>query len=69
LRNTEGNPIRRIGHERWLRNLAVAMGNALRVHEDMAMVCALGARKDYPSAMVREHVTWALAYHEQNLSA
>ena len=69
LRNTEGSPIRRIGHERWLRNLAVAMGNALRVHEDMLMVRALEARKDHPSAMVREHVTWALQYHEQNLSA
>lgn len=69
LRNTEGSPIRRIGHERWLRNLAVAMGNALRVREDMLMVRALEARKDHPSAMVREHVTWALQYHEQNLSA
>jgi len=69
LRNTEGSPIRRIGHERWLRNLAVAMGNALRVHEDMLMVRALEARKDHLSAMVREHVTWALQYHEQNLSA
>lgn len=52
-----GSPIRRIGHERWLRNLAVALGNAPPSPEIQA---ALGARADHPSALVREHVAWAL---------
>jgi epoxyqueuosine reductase len=53
-----GSPIRRIGHERWLRNIAVALGNAPPSREIEA---ALGARLDHPSAIVREHVAWALA--------
>lgn len=53
-----GSAIRRIGHERWLRNLAVALGNA---PADRATVAALAARADDPSAVVREHVAWALA--------
>jgi epoxyqueuosine reductase len=64
LHLTEGSPIRRIGHERWLRNIAVALGNAgagappglaasLRV--------ALMTRSQHPSALVQEHVQWALA--------
>jgi epoxyqueuosine reductase len=61
LRHTEGSPIRRIGHERWLRNVAVAIGNALRLQEDPALRAALQARADHPSALVREHVAWALA--------
>jgi len=61
LRHTEGSPIRRIGHERWLRNVAVAMGNALRQRDDPALRAALQARADHPSALVREHVAWALA--------
>ena len=61
LRQTEGSPIRRIGHERWLRNLAVAMGNALRRQDDPELRAALSARRDHPSALVREHVEWALA--------
>ena len=60
LRFTEGSPIRRIGHERWLRNIAVAMGNALRAREDAAIRSALQARADHPSGLVREHVAWAL---------
>ena len=60
LRMTEGGPIRRIGHERWLRNIAVALGNALRGGEDAALRAALAARADHPSALVREHVAWAL---------
>jgi epoxyqueuosine reductase len=60
LRHTEGSPIRRIGHERWLRNIAVAMGNALRKGEDAQIRAALRARLDHPSAIVREHVQWAL---------
>jgi epoxyqueuosine reductase len=61
LRMTEGSPIRRIGHERWLRNIAVAIGNALRVADDPSLRTALRSRIDHPSAIVREHVAWALA--------
>jgi epoxyqueuosine reductase len=61
LRFTEGGPIRRIGHERWLRNIAVAMGNALRQGPDPELVQALMSRADHPSELVREHVAWALA--------
>ena len=60
LRFTEGSPIRRIGHERWLRNIAVALGNALRAADDPAVRAALQSRRDHPSALVREHVEWAL---------
>jgi epoxyqueuosine reductase len=60
LRQTEGGPIRRIGHERWLRNIAVALGNALRATGDERLRAALLARADDPSALVREHVAWAL---------
>jgi epoxyqueuosine reductase len=63
-RRLEGSPIRRIGHERWLRNLAVGLGNAAeQVKGDAEIVAALRARADDPSAMVREHVAWALARH------
>ncbi|ACM32378.1 iron-sulfur cluster binding protein [[Acidovorax] ebreus TPSY] len=61
LRMTEGGPIRRIGHERWLRNIAVALGNALRTTRDPVVRAALAARADDPSPLVREHVAWALA--------
>lgn len=60
LRWTEGSPIRRIGHERWLRNVAVAMGNALRAGPDLGIIAALALRADHPSPLVREHVAWAL---------
>jgi len=63
LHKTEGNPIRRIGHERWLRNLAVAMGNALRIQEDAGLVQALEVHKNHENEIVREHVVWALDYH------
>jgi len=53
-----GSPIRRIGHERWLRNIAVALGNAPPSPEIQA---ALGTRLQHPSEPVREHVAWALA--------
>jgi epoxyqueuosine reductase len=57
----EGSPIRRIGHERWLRNLAVGLGNALRADPQAhAIVGALKARADDRSPLVREHVGWAL---------
>jgi len=60
----EGSAIRRIGHERWLRNLAVALGNAPATPE---VVAALRSRADDPSPLVREHVGWALARHAQQL--
>lgn len=53
-----GSPIYRIGHERWLRNLAVGLGNA---PSSPAVTAALLARREHPSALVREHVAWALA--------
>ncbi|MBY0455211.1 MAG: tRNA epoxyqueuosine(34) reductase QueG [Burkholderiaceae bacterium] len=61
LRLTEGGPIRRIGHERWLRNVAVALGNALRATGDSTIQAALQSRAEHESALVREHVAWALA--------
>ncbi len=64
-RRLEGSPIRRIGHERWLRNIAVGLGNAaLGGQPQPALVAALQARAGHPSALVREHVAWALARHE-----
>ncbi len=60
LRLTEGSPIRRIGHERWLRNIAVALGNALRAAPDPLLARALALRTQHPGEMVREHVAWAL---------
>lgn len=56
-----GSAIRRIGHERWLRNVSVALGNARP--GTPGVVTALGSRLDHPSALVREHVGWALARH------
>ncbi|HZP86052.1 MAG TPA: tRNA epoxyqueuosine(34) reductase QueG [Burkholderiales bacterium] len=61
-----GSPIRRIGHERWLRNIAVALGNAPASRD---IVSALEARRAHPSALVREHVEWALGRHAQSKSA
>ena len=58
LARTEGMAIRRTGYEGWIRNIAVAMGNA---RGSSAIVAALRARADDPSAIVREHVAWALA--------
>jgi epoxyqueuosine reductase len=55
-----GNPIRRIGHEQWLRNIAVALGNAPASAE---IVAALHSHVDHPSPVVREHVSWALNQH------
>jgi len=53
-----GSPIRRIGFERWLRNIAVALGNA---PPSAAALAALAARAEHPSPLVREHVAWAMA--------
>jgi len=57
-----GSPIRRIGYERWLRNLAVGLGNAPTSPE---VVEALNSRKDDCSPLVKEHIDWALARHER----
>ena len=57
LQKTEGSAIRRIGHERWLRNIAVALGNA---PTSDAIVAALREKLTHPSVIVREHATWAL---------
>ena len=60
LARTEGSAIRRIGYQRWLRNIAVALGNAPATAANQA---ALACRADDPSALVREHVSWARAEH------
>lgn len=60
LRYTEGSAIRRIGYQCWLRNVAVALGNAPTTTEALA---ALRSRVDDPSELVREHVRWALDHH------
>lgn len=57
---TEGSALRRAGFEGWLRNLAVALGNA---PTDPGILEALQARADHPSPVVREHVRWALRQH------
>jgi epoxyqueuosine reductase len=57
LARTEGSAMRRIGYEQWLRNIAVALGNAPPSTE---ITAALRTRLDHPSALVREHVQWAL---------
>ena len=65
LARTEGSPIRRIGYTRWQRNLAVGLGNALRVTPDavfsQAIASALRARLEGIDEMVAEHIRWALA--------
>ncbi len=68
LHRHEGSAIRRIGYERWLRNIAVALGNALaKASPDAAaIVAALTARADHPSALLREHLQWALSQHSRN---
>ena len=60
---TRGSALRRVSHEQWLRNVAVALGNAPTLP---AITAALTARNDHSSAMVREHVAWALAQHDKS---
>ena len=60
LRRTEGSAIRRIGYERWQRNLAVALGNALRTLASVDVEQALRARLGSASPLVVEHIEWAL---------
>ena len=64
LRYTEGSAIRRIGHQRWLRNIAVAMGNALRGGFDEGIRAALQAHFARSTPLVREHIVWALKFRE-----
>ena len=61
-----GSAIRRIGHERWLRNLAVALGNAAFGAD---IVAALESQAAHPSALVREHVAWALREQQRKKAA
>jgi epoxyqueuosine reductase len=65
LQRTEGSAIRRIGHERWLRNIAIALGNAPSTAD---ILSALRSRSTHPSALVREHVEWALQQHARELT-
>jgi len=65
-RRFEGSAIRRIGHEGWLRNVAVALGNA---PTSTAVVGALALRSEHPSPLVREHVRWALERHAPTVPA
>jgi epoxyqueuosine reductase len=60
LRETQGSAIRRIGFERWQRNLAVALGNALRAGAPAGVRDALAAKRDSASPLVAEHIDWAL---------
>ncbi|HEX9811053.1 MAG TPA: 4Fe-4S double cluster binding domain-containing protein, partial [Burkholderiales bacterium] len=62
LQRTEGSAIRRINYEQWLRNIAVALGNA---PTSGAVIQALESRRDFPSELVREHVAWALSRHRR----
>jgi epoxyqueuosine reductase len=61
LQRTAGSAIRRIGFERWQRNLAVALGNALRTSGEAAVAQALRARREDASPLVKMHIDWALA--------
>jgi epoxyqueuosine reductase len=64
LSHTQGSAIRRIGHEKWLRNLAIALGNSLAKSTNKTyreeVRSALSLRLDHPSDLVKEHVRWAL---------
>ncbi len=60
LQRTEGSPIRRSGYARWLRNLAIALGNAPKTPD---VIAALLSKRDINDAMVREHIEWALVKH------
>lgn len=62
LQRTEGSAIRRSGYQRWLRNIAIALGNAPTT---AAVLDALQSRSDIDDPIVREHVSWALAQHQR----
>ncbi len=65
LKKTEGSAIRRISYEQWLRNIAIALGNAETTSD---VVDALRSRQDFDSGLVNEHVSWALQQHEPSSS-
>lgn len=65
LKQTEGSPIRRIGHRRWLRNIAIALGNA---PASPAIVGALERKREAADEMVQEHIDWALARQQTKLA-
>ena len=65
LRQTEGSPIRRIGHQKWQRNIAVALGNA---PYSQAIIEALVAQREQVSPLVREHLEWALSRQQARQS-
>lgn len=62
IKRTEGSPIRRIGYDCWLRNIAVALGNA---PHDASVIAALQQRQHHDSSLVREHVQWALTQQQE----
>jgi len=66
LERMAGSAIRRIGYERWLRNIAVALGNA---HTTPEIIAALEQKRGHASALVREHVEWALQQHTCKLTS
>jgi epoxyqueuosine reductase len=61
LHHTQGTALRRIGHARWRRNLAVALGNAWRATGDHTIAHALQGARPSADALVAEHIDWALA--------
>ena len=65
LQRTEGSAIRRTGYSGWLRNIAVALGNVdlQQAGDPQSVIDALRQRKNHSSALVREHVEWALQRH------
>ncbi len=63
LERTAGSPIRRAGYQSWLRNIAVALGNATT---NETIITALKGRLDYPSELVQEHIQWALRQHSND---
>lgn len=63
LTNTEGSPIRRVGYEGWLRNLAVGLGNA---PTDARIIEALNQKRPACSPLVQEHIDWALNQQMQS---
>ena len=61
LKKTQGSPIRRAGYESWLRNIAIALGNA---QSSVEVLRVLHSKKDDPSEIVKEHVNWAIEQHK-----
>jgi epoxyqueuosine reductase len=66
LDQTQGSPIRRIGHEPRLRNIAVGLGNAKGSEE---ILLQLEAKAEHPSALVREHIEWAIRQQQDKLKS